>query len=296
MAIDDQLGEVLVERGHITYEQFDVARASADRRGTLVGTEMLVAGALDTDTLLRVTSEVHQVPIADLNTFRIAHYLVEYIDPSHALERAYIPIRRSGAVLLVAMAYPVDIFTIDELRYSTGFNIETRVASVFGIRNAIQNALNVYPVGWLELPRDPEIDAHELDVGTFDFTSPNYYGDPLRGMAAEALRRRATELHIDMSETSCASSIRIDGQLYPFLNLDSQLPSSLIHNAVYLASLPEWTGDTPLSGTFMCQIEVGQKVRVLTCVIPTARGSRIVLHFHDAGHSLDEVLRETPEG
>src|SRR5579862_1730299 len=123
-----KLGEVLRERGHVS--SADLSKAIEDQSGKAVhlGELMLERGLVAKNDLGAALTEVTHVPYIDCDTVEIDPEALKIVPYAVAKRCCVLPIHCQGKKLVVVMAEPQNLATIDELKFSTGMNIVARIA------------------------------------------------------------------------------------------------------------------------------------------------------------------------
>jgi len=134
----DRLGELLIQRNIITTEQLQKALDEQKIRGGRIGSSLLRLGYIKEDELLSFLSAQHRVPSVKLSKMEINPNVIKLIPSSIVKKYFIIPINRVGPKLTLAMADPLNIIVIDEIKFMTGFNVEPVVALETEIINGIK--------------------------------------------------------------------------------------------------------------------------------------------------------------
>ena len=150
-----KLGEVLRERGHIS--SADLAKAIEEQQGKVVrlGELMLERGLVSRPNLIAALADVTQVPYVDCTDAPVDPAVLKQIPRAIVQRCCVLPLAREGSRLIVVMAEPQNLHTIDELRFASCLDISPRL----GFRDEINAAIETYYVE--EKPAKPA-DAHEI--------------------------------------------------------------------------------------------------------------------------------------
>ena len=119
----DKIGNLLVKSGVITQEQLDTALAIQVKKGGLIGKIMVKEGYLDTKSLYEFLQKQMGVEFIDLEAIEIEENIINLVTRNIAKMHKLIPVKISSGSLKVAMSDPMNIFSIDDLRLTTGYNI-----------------------------------------------------------------------------------------------------------------------------------------------------------------------------
>ena len=133
-----RLGELLIKENLITAEQLQEALAAQKGKGGRLGYNLTQMGFLSEDDLTTFLSKQYGVPSINLAEFEVAPEIIGLVPFDVAKKYLVIPVNRAGASLIVAMADPSNIFAIDDIKFMTGYNVETVVAAEASIIDAIK--------------------------------------------------------------------------------------------------------------------------------------------------------------
>ena len=133
-----RLGELLVRENLISVQQLRKAQEEQQRHGTRIGTALIKTGAIEESKLTDFLSKQYGVPAINLKDFDIDPDVIKLVPKDVAEKHLVVPVNRAGPSLIVAMCDPSNIYAVDDLKFLTGYNIESVVASEISIREAIE--------------------------------------------------------------------------------------------------------------------------------------------------------------
>src|SRR5687767_8538667 len=133
-----RLGELLVRENLISVQQLRKAQEEQQKHGTRIGTALIKTGAIEESKLTDFLSKQYGVPAINLRDFDIDPEIIKLVPKDVAEKHLVIPVNRAGPSLICAMCDPSNIYAVDDLKFLTGYNIETVVASEPSIREAIE--------------------------------------------------------------------------------------------------------------------------------------------------------------
>src|SRR5688572_28264475 len=159
-----RLGELLVRENLITLQQLQKAQEEQKKTGGRLGFNLTKLGYIEETELTAFLSKQYGVPSINLHDFEIDPEVIKLVPHEVAEKHQVIPVNRAGASLIVAMADPSNIFAIDDLKFLTGYNIETVVASEAAIAQAIERYYNAGPsADDLIKEFDEEVDVVDIE-------------------------------------------------------------------------------------------------------------------------------------
>lgn len=287
-----RLGQLLLDRGYITRDQLDEALEEHRRNETRLGFHLVSLGYVDEEELGEVLELQYDIPAVELGEISVEEDLLDLVPSEFASKNLVLPIERNGRTLTVAMATPNDLSLIDDLRFRTGLEVKPKVASAYALRHAIEKqylGLNERFSGILEELEREEVEVlEEEDDEAEDLTAGEVQAQVeeapvvrlINGILTDAVRREASDIHIEPYEDSLRVRYRVDGVLQDIMSPPKRLKSALISRIKILADLDIAERRLPQDGRI--KMKMGDRVidfRVST--LPVTAGEKIVLRILD---------------
>jgi general secretion pathway protein E len=273
------LGEILQRRGVLPTDKLDSLYAVQRERGvdlldlivnTSVADEMLVARALADEAALPLVDEIDLAAIATAVATRVPIAFAK-------LHRVLV-VREDEGALHVVCGDPFDTQALDDLRVIFGKPVEAAV----GGRDAIENAINrVYErqAGEERLESD---DADVEDEAASDILDSDEEAPVIRwvnSLFLQAMKERASDIHIEPEEKEVIVRYRIDGELYVARRAPRPFLNSIISRIKIESSLNIAEKRLPQDGRITKKI-AGKSFDIRVSTIPTSRGyERIVMRL-----------------
>ena len=238
MADDNsRLGELLVKEQLITPLQLRRAVDSQRGSGGRLGHELTKLGYIDENELTAFLSKQYGVPSVNLADIELDPDVLKLLPKEVVTRHQVVPVNRSGNTLIVAMADPSNIFAIDDIKFITKFHIEVVVASEQAIADAIEQYYTSN-VSFDEVMVDFDDDDEEFDFEQDDEEDINVLdleksaGDApvvklVNLILLDAIRKNASDIHVEPYEKSMRIRYRIDGVLYEVMKPPMKLKSFL---------------------------------------------------------------------
>ena len=300
-----QIGELLLREGLISREDLDLALQQQKETGTRLGFALVTSGALSEADLTRVLSMQYRVPAVELSETEIDPKILKLVPADFASKHLILPLRRVGRTLTVAMANPTDLSVIDDLKFVTRFDVDAVVAGEYTLRKAIDRYYEISNDGLGDLLDEWEeeevelVDDEEFEVSAVELALQVEEAPVVRlinGILADAVKRGASDVHIEPYETELRVRYRIDGTLREIVKPPLRMKAALISRVKILADLNIAERRVPQDGRI--KLKIGRRVvdfRVST--LPVLFGEKIVLRILDQGSlSLDlEKFGMTPK-
>ncbi|MED4969514.1 GspE/PulE family protein [Parageobacillus toebii] len=279
-----RLGDLLVEAGLITEAQLEEA-LKEKAPGQKLGDALLQRGYITEQQLIEVLEFQLGIPHVSLYRYPIDPKVTNLISKEFAKRHMVMPLKIEGERLLVAMADPMDFFVIDDLRLSTGFHIETAIASKDDILRAINKYYDIDESVEDFLQMAPATETVEEERITEDDSPIVRLVNQILQLAVE---QRASDIHIDPQETKVLVRYRIDGILRTDRALPKHMQSMLTARIKILANMDITEHRIPQDGRIKMNIDF-HPVDLRVSTLPTVYGEKIVMRVLDLGAALNDI-------
>ncbi|MGD8437855.1 MAG: ATPase, T2SS/T4P/T4SS family, partial [Syntrophobacterales bacterium] len=207
-----RLGEILRDEGVISEQQLQAAlERQKTEKGLRIGEVLVAMGAATAEDVAQAIWQQRQIPYVDLDNYALDPKVIELVPEK--LARAYLalPIFKIGNALTVAMADPLNVIAVDDLRSKTGCEIETVISTEEKIVRCLENYYRM-DESITQLISDASQDDSE---GTADASVDTEA--PMIKLAnliiQQAVRDGASDVHIEPGEDDVKVRYRIDGVL-----------------------------------------------------------------------------------
>jgi type IV pilus assembly protein PilB len=289
----ERLGELLLDRGLLTRAQLDRALEESREQGTRLGFSVVSLGYVREAELLEVLSEQYQVSAVDLSEVELDEEVLDLVPSEFARKHLVLPIAQEGRILTVAMATPTDLGLVDDLKFITRFEIEPVIAGEYSLRVAIEEhyegsderlgaLLEELEEEQIELVEEEEEDEDEA-IADAELRAEVEDAPVVRlvnGILTDAVRRGASDVHIEPYETEVRVRYRIDGVLQEIMKPPKRMKSALISRIKILADLNIAERRVPQDGRIKLRIG-GRIIDFRVSTLPVTSGEKIVLRILD---------------
>ncbi len=284
-----RIGELLVREKMLSLQQLQQAQDEAKKTGKRLGATLARLGYVDDKALTNFVAKQYSLPSINLGEIEIDVSVLKLVPREICEKHQVIPVRRNGPTLVVAMADPANIYAIDELKFLTQYNIEPVVAS----EASVEAALSRY------YDKGPDLDqmVGELDVDNVDYTSggddtvnvvdlENQAGEApvvklCNAILLSAIKKKASDIHIEPYEKSFRVRFRIDGILQEEMRPPLKLRNAITSRLKIMASLDIAERRLPQDGRIKLKIGGNREMDFRVSVLPTLYGEKIVLRLLD---------------
>jgi len=288
--MEERLGELLLRESIITAEQLKRASDEQSREGGRLGNWLIKLGMIDEKDLLNFLSRQYQVPSIDLDDFEIEQEVVNLLTEDVANKHLVIPVHRAGASLVAAMVDPSNIFAIDDIKFLTGYNVDVVVASEEQIRRAIEKYYQAtdetsYDDVMSGFDEDEiEWDSEDEGLNVVDLEKSAEEAPVVRLvnlMLIDAIKKQASDIHIEPYEKEFRIRYRIDGQLYEVMRPPLKLRNAVISRIKIMSSLDIAERRLPQDGRIKLKLGKGREMDFRVSLCPTLYGEKCVLRLLD---------------
>jgi type IV pilus assembly protein PilB len=253
--------------------------------GTLTG-NLVKIGAITEADLLEFLTHLYHVPAADLSNYEPDPALTKLIPGDVAIKFMALPISRSGRRLVVAMANPSNIFAIDDIKFITGYEVEPHVACETPLKKAIDRAYD--SAGTMadvmkgmeeDLAVVEEDDTAEADAGIAAADEAPIV-KLVNSLIADAVRKGASDIHMEPYEKSMRVRFRIDGVLHEMMSPPFKFKAALISRLKIMAELDIAERRVPQDGRIKIKV-LNRTIDLRVSTLPTIFGEKIVMRILD---------------
>ncbi len=285
-----RLGELLVREQIISVQQLQQAQEEQKKTGGRLGTSLIKLGMLQEADLLDFLSKQYRVPSVNLDDFEIDPEIIKMFSEEVVTKHMLMPVHRAGSSLVVAMADPSNIYAIDDVKFLSGLNVEVVVATEAQILKAIERyyksggeasyeeVMQGFDEGEIEFGTDEEsVNVLDLEKSAEDAPVVKLVNLVL----VDAIKKGASDIHIEPYEKEFRVRYRIDGALYEVMKPPLKLRNAVISRVKIMASLDIAERRLPQDGRIKLKLGRGREMDFRVSVLPTLWGEKIVLRLLD---------------
>ncbi len=301
-----RIGEQLVKAERITQQQLDEALAAQKRDGGRLGTQFIKLGMLEDDELVEFLSQRYGVPAIALADVDVDETIIKIIPPDVCRKYTILPVSKAGAKLTIAMTDPTNVFAMDDIKFMTGYNVEPVVASEVALTEAIDKYYG--STHSIELKKvmedltegeDADLEVldedEELDLAALEAQSEEAPVVRLVNIfLTDAIKKGASDIHIEPYEKEYRIRYRIDGILYEMMRPPIKLKEAITSRVKIMARLDIAEKRLPQDGRIKIKTKLSGKVRDIdfrVSVLPTIFGEKIVLRLLDKDNLMLDMQR-----
>jgi type IV pilus assembly protein PilB len=286
--VNERIGELLVKENLLSAEQLRKAREETRTKGGRLGAQITQLGFLDENELTDFVAKQYGVPSINLDDFEIEPAVIQLIPEEVAVKHTVIPVNRAGSTLILATADPSNIFALDDIKFLTGYNIQPVVAAEEAIRRAVEKyydqsaSLEEVMGDFDDSDIDLVHDADDVDVNALAKESEDAPVIKLVNLVlTEAVKKGASDIHVEPYEKSFRVRYRIDGVLYEAMKPPMKLKNAITSRMKIMAALDIAERRLPQDGRIKLKMGRGREMDFRVSVLPTLFGEKVVMRLLD---------------
>lgn len=286
----DWFEETLAKKNLVPPEKVREAQEEQKKSGEPIGKILVRKGYVREEDVARALAEKFQMPFVRFSKFLISKDVIQKVSAKFALHYKMVPIKFSDNVLTVAISEPQDLRLLDEIRMAlkSQYRIQAVVATETDIANALKR---YYGLGAETVEGMIDQSADKTSETSDDFQEAEVEDiEKLAGDASivklvnqvllEAVRKRATDIHVEPYRERLQLRYRVDGILYP-----AEIPEkikrflpAIISRIKIMSNLNIVERRLPQDGR--ASIKIGQqKMDLRISILPTPHGESVVIRI-----------------
>ncbi len=289
-----KIGEVLIEGGLITHEQLMQALTLQKGENKRLGKVLIGLGYIEEEQIAQALSKQFSMPLVDCSKYQITNDLLALVPKETAEKKIIFPLELTGNKLLLVMADPLDWSTVDELTFRTGLKIVVAVAPESSIVEVIEKHYVITKEqSWDLLKEIPAYEDAEIVAGAPDEESKDVNVQSLFNLSeappivklvtmvlVDAVRSRASDIHIEPHEKHVQVRYRVDGNLRNVLRYPKNIQEAVISRIKIISNLDITNRRTPQDGRSTLRLE-NRNIDLRISSLPAGFGENIVIRLLD---------------
>ena len=286
-------GQILLKTGLITQQELDKAMEEQKKTGGLLSESLLVLGYVTEDNMIMAIMKELGISYLELRNAEIDPEAIKKIPADLAMDYVMVPVKIEEGTLTLAIADPMVATKLEGVRLLTGLEINTVIGKEKDILDLIKlhygvGAETVVKMGKdrseeIKLPKEKDIGSTEIKDMASNASIINFVNQ----IIVEALRTRATDIHIEPGEKTLHIRYRIDGILHkiPVALGIGNYKSAIVSRIKVMSKLDIAERRLPQSGRIDVKVE-GHTQDLRVSVIPTYYGESINIRVLDKNTKL----------
>lgn len=288
-SLRDRLSKILIKDKIITEDRLKRAREIQAKKGGSLSGILIKEGMVEEKTLMSVMSTAFSIPAISLSRYKIEKECVNLIPEKLARQYRVIAICKLSNTLIVAMADPLNLLAIDDLKMLTRFNIEPVLATETEINEAIDKFYATEDGALSDIIKegdDGELEVLDAPREEFDLSEAALEGENppivkiVNLILVESLKKRASDIHIEPEEKDVRVRYRIDGNLQDALKIPKKNQNAVLARLKIMSGMDITESRVPQDGRFKIKSHK-KEVDYRVSALPTSFGTKIVLRALD---------------
>ncbi len=286
------IGEVVVDLGLADLETVEEAVTAAREQGRPTGVVLVERGVLRHDQLARVVAERFGLDFVDLTTYELDRSAVDLIGIGVAKRYQALPVGFvDDDTVLLAMANPTNVLTIDDIRMMSGRRIRPAAVSVEDLNlllarlgrmdESIEDIVEEEPASERE-GRERELLADEVDNEAPVIKL-------VHSIVAQAVQQGASDIHVNPEEGDARVLFRVDGVLASAATVKRRMALGVVSRIKIMADLDISERRVPQDGRFALTVD-GRRVDIRVVTLPLVNGEGVVMRILDQGSMVVEGI------
>jgi type IV pilus assembly protein PilB len=286
------IGEVVVDLGFADRDTVEEAVRVAREQGRPTGEVLVDQGVLRDDQLARVVAERFGLDYIDLSVYDLDMGAVHLIGADAAKRYRAVPVGfTEDGTLLLAMADPTNVLTIDDVAMITGRRVRVAVASVGDLDLLVTRLAGMEESIEDLVDEDADADTEaDLEPGTLaeeaDRDAPII--KLVHSIIAQAVQQGASDIHVSPEEGDAKVLFRVDGVLTPAATIKRRMAPGVVSRVKIMGDLDIAEKRVPQDGRFALTVE-GRRVDIRVVSLPLVHGEGVVLRILDKGVTVQNL-------
>lgn len=290
-----RLGEILIDAGVLAESDLKRAMSLQEESGERLGTILVSQGLVNEDVMLSALETQLGIPRVHLARYIISPEVAQLVPEMFARANRVFPIEKTEDYLTLAMADPLDVFAMDDVRIMTGLEVEPVIASDIEIQAAINEYFGTGP--GTKLAREVEAEADEPILQTEEEKREDaqVLSQPAvrltNAVISEAVKARASDVHIEPQEKDIRVRYRIDGVLREVMTFPLSLGPAVVSRIKVKAGMDIAERRLPQDGRVELRLD-GEEIDLRVSTLPTIYGEKAevrILRSKGVVGSLEEL-------
>ena len=276
-----ELGELLIEAGYINQNQLHEAILKQKESGEKLGHVLVGLGYLSDQSLIEVLEFQLGVPHVNFSKRNIDPIVAALVPEAIARKYCCFPVGMQSGALLIAMANPNDVVALDELKLSLNTRITPAIATEEEIKRAIDGFYGIRS-SMEEVFKDLEIELEEDKPEDDSDVLAQIEEAPIvrfvNLIIVQGVKLRASDVHIEPTETEVVIRYRVDGRLRKEMNSPRNTLAAIVARIKIISNMNIAEKRVPQDGRIQMKVE-GQAVDLRVSSLPTLYGEKVVMRL-----------------
>ncbi|MBR2530079.1 MAG: Flp pilus assembly complex ATPase component TadA, partial [Lachnospiraceae bacterium] len=275
-----RLGDILIESGFLSAAELSEALTNSKETGKRLGEVIVEMGLMSEFDILRAVSSQYDYPIIDLTSIDIDPKATALFDEKYCVDNCVLPIGFDGDNLVVAIDDPMNILTMDDLAFRSGYNVTPMLATKTSILDAVKVNYGKEQAAQAaeELGIDMSSDLDGLDSELSEAVNSAPVVKLVNSMIDYAIRAGSSDIHIEPMEDRVRVRIRIDGVMQEVMSNPLAAKDAITTRIKILGGMNIAEKRIPQDGRIRTEIN-GEPVDMRVSILPCITGEKTVIRI-----------------
>ncbi len=290
------LGQMLINMDLISNQELDAALSEQIQSGKKLGQILVQQGIMSEAQLMETLECMLDIPRVKISNIDIDIEAIKLVSPAIIKQYKIMPICRCNGSITVAMADPLNLQAIDDIRMSSGLEVTPLIASVQELDMAIQQ--------YMAFKTDPNLEKligeftddqssrdkqkRDLQLVKIDYDAPIIR--MVNTILAQAVHGSCSDIHIEPQKTNTRVRFRLDGELNEVMTLPHSTEAAIISRIKIMSGMDIAEKRMPQDGRFRMEFD-SREVDFRVSTLPAFYGEKMVLRILDRNHVITQIER-----
>jgi len=300
-----KLGELLVAQGYISRDQLDSAVQHKQETKSRISSSLVQLGHINEKVLATFLSKQYGLTAISLDDVSVPEEVARLVPLNLCDRHVLVPLSLDGNRLSIAISDPTNVAAVDDVRFLCNLDVTVYIATETAIRGLVERTYSQASSqidagsdaletgaedadGQIEVAKQTSAaEAHEVDGGA-DMGKPVIR--IINKIFVEAIRRKASDIHVEPFETHSRVRFRVDGALFEVMKIPPQMRSAMPARIKVMANLDISEKRLPQDGRIQVKTR-SSKIDIRVSVLPTMFGEKVVMRILDQGNKTPSLLQ-----
>jgi len=276
-----RLGEILLQMGLVTNAKIEEALTHARRTGTRLGEALVDLQMVTEEQVTKALCRQNKLPFVDLSKVKLKQDIIDLIDTRVAEEYDIVPVKRQGKQVFVAIRDPNQVYQADGLQFVLNAEVKFALTTPTALANA---KAEYYGVGEKVAARGAAAMAAAEEEEDEDAPIIRL----VHTMLEEALRARASDVHVEPMADRVRIRFRVDGICHEAKSLPKDIQGAVISRLKIMAGMDIAEKRKPQDGRIQVEL-IGREIDLRVSALPATNGESMVMRILDKEVALVEL-------
>ena len=284
-----RIGELLVRNEVIDEGQLEQAEQHAMQNGGLLNAAVVKLGFIEEAELVQMLSEEYELPVVQIEEQEVDEDVLALILQKIAMKHHLLPLALDGDTLTVAMVDPSNIIALNDIKFITGYNIRVTLSALEDLKLHLEKLYESdveYDTIFEDMEDDSDVEvlqqSDEVDLDSLQQSTEEAPVVKLvNAILTDAIKKGASDVHIEPYEKSFRARFRIDGVLYEIMKPPLKLKNAITSRLKIMAALDIAERRLPQDGRIKLKLGNRREMDFRVSVLPGLFGEKVVLRLLD---------------